>query len=197
MTTEYFVRLKPRATKKRKGVPQTPERYMIHGLRFEEARGWYRIVDRELAKELRLLTHNDREDGILIFDVVTKEEAERIQASERRSKVRLEVADADIIATPVSRASRRAGAVTTADTKFEAESAMIDPAPDGEEDDEDGDMSAEPIGALPADDDPEDLGGQSDEDEGADAEPERAKPAASPPARARRAAAPPAKAKKR
>lgn len=136
----YYVRLKPRPSKPRKGVPRTPGRYMIQGVRFEEEKGWYRIRDAAFAEVLRNLTHNDREDGVAIFDVATQAEAEAIQARERRSKTRREVADAEVqTVSPSTRRNRRGeiipreASVTAKDTRPEAEPAMIDGA-DGEDD---------------------------------------------------------------
>lgn len=141
--TEYFVRLKPRPAKPRKGLPRTPSRYMIDGVRFEEAKGWYRITDAAFAQKLRKLTHNDREDGFRIFDVADEDQAREIQARERRSKKKRDVEDAEFqTVTPQARRSprpSRSSAVTLDDVKPEvAEPAMIDGA-DGEDDDGDPD----------------------------------------------------------
>lgn len=83
MSEPIFVRLKPRGAKRRKGIPLTPERYMYRGQRFEASKGWYTITDEDLANDLSKLTHNDREDGVLIFDVCTKEQARQLEAREK------------------------------------------------------------------------------------------------------------------
>lgn len=152
-STVYFVRLKPRPQKKRKGVPQTPSRYMIRGVRFEEARGWYRITDVAFARELKALTHNDREDGIPIFDVCTPAEAEAIKVKERRARTRVDVEDAEVqtVSPQARRARARAGAVTTADARpevEEAEPAMIDGADGDDEIDPNDDGTGEEVEAL-------------------------------------------------
>lgn len=154
-----FVRLKPRPAKPRKGLPRTPGRYMFRGVRFEESRGWYQITDAVFAKELSELTHNDREDGVPIFDVMTQEQAQATQARERRSKLKREVEDAEVqTVTPnVSpRARRSSNAITTSDVRPEAEPvaepAMIDPDPEGEELDSEG-VPDEMIGKLTDSDD--------------------------------------------
>lgn len=152
MTTaiDLRARLKPRAAKTRKGVPQTPARYMFRGVRFEEAKGWYKITDAELARELRELTHNDREDGIAIFDVCTPAQAGEIQKRESRARTRVAAEDAELqTVTPIARrTSARAGAITTSDVVPVAD--MADPDPDGTElDEEDAVDGAEPIGRLP------------------------------------------------
>lgn len=152
-STVYFVRLKPRPQKKRKGVPQTPSRYMIRGVRFEEARGWYRITDVAFARELKALTHNDREDGIPIFDVCTPSEAEAIKVKERRARTRVDVEDAEVqtVSPQARRARARAGAVTTADARpevEEAEPAMVDGADGDEEIDPDDDGTGGEVEAL-------------------------------------------------
>lgn len=152
--TEYYVRLKPRPAKPRKGVARTPSRYMIDGVRFEEAKGWYRITDAAFAAKLRELTHNDRDDGVLIFDVASPDEAKAIQARERRSKTKREVEDAETQSvTPQARRSprpNRSSAISNRDVRPEVEEpepAMIDGA-DGDEDLEGGDDEAEALGKL-------------------------------------------------
>lgn len=152
--TEFLVRLKPRPSKKRKGVSQTPARYMIKGIRFDEARGWYRITDAEFARELRRITHNDRPDGVLIFDVTTAEHAREIEKEEARSKTRSAADDAQHVQTvqPVSRrTSARANALTTQDAT--AEPVMLDPDPEGDElesasEDGDDELGEDVIGRL-------------------------------------------------
>jgi hypothetical protein len=125
MTTEFLVRLKPRTSKRRKGVPLTPERYMIRGVRFDEERGWYRITDAEFAEQLRGLTHNDREDGVQIFDVCTAKEAAALQDREKRTTPKRSVEDANALnvesasrVTPRGARELRGGAVTRADAVF-------------------------------------------------------------------------------
>lgn len=120
MAKEYLVRLRPRPAKPRKGVANTPARYMIRGVRFEESKGWYKVPDPAFAEELRELTHNGREDGVRIFDVCTPKEAAAIQAKERRSKVRRDVEDAEVqTVTPTARARARRSAVSMDDVRPE------------------------------------------------------------------------------
>ena len=148
MSIAFYVRLKPRALKRRKGLPQTPSRYMYAGIRFEEVKGWYRIEDAELAKVLARLTHNDREDGLLIFDVLDGEAARALEEKERRStRTRAQVDNAAEIVTVTPKTRRMAGrasAVSVGDIRPEAE--MIDGA-EGETEEEFED-EAEPIGKL-------------------------------------------------
>jgi hypothetical protein len=199
MTTEFLVRLKPRPAKKRKGVPQTPSRYMIEGVRFEEAKGWYRIKDAAFAERLRDLTHNDREDGVSIFDVATPREAEAIQARERRAKVRRDVEDADVqtVAPKVTGRALRSKAVRVADVTPEAEPepAMIDGA-DGDEDEPEAD-EPEALGKLEGAEQELDDGDDLLEAGGREPRPPKVTPtpAAKPQPRTRKAAAPAKKAK--
>lgn len=119
----FLVRLKPRPAKPRKGQVKTPSRYMYGGVRFEENKGWYRITDAAFAAELEELTHNDREDGVRIFDVCTPKEAAAIQAKERRNKVRREVEDAEVqtVSPQTRRARGRSSAVTMDDVQPESD----------------------------------------------------------------------------
>jgi hypothetical protein len=134
---EYKVRLKPRPAKPRKGVPQTPGRYMIDGVRFEEARGWYTLTDEVFVEKLREITHNDkpeREGGILIFDVMTRAEAEAMEKREQRDKTKrsVEASDEQRVARRVHRHEKpsTSGAISTNDVN---PSKMQDPA-EGTED---------------------------------------------------------------
>jgi hypothetical protein len=149
--TVLYARLKPRPKHARKGVPRTPGRYMIHGVRFSVEKGWVKITDDTLLAELRTQTHNNREDGAPIFDICTKKEAEAIDAREKRAGVeRTSVADATE-APAARRARSRSGALSSADTK--PEPAMIDGA-DGEEEEteetESGDETLGRVGNGPA-----------------------------------------------
>lgn len=134
---KFLVRLKRRALKRRKGIPQTPDRYMIQGVRFEEKKGWYIVRDKAFADVLRDLTHNDREDGIPIFDVCTPAEAEAIQAREKRVAERRDVDDAQVIGRAARPRALREQAVKTDEIKPNPEPSpvvMIDGADDENED---------------------------------------------------------------
>lgn len=75
-----LVRLKPHDPKKGHVI----RRYTAFGVRFDEARGWYKVSD-EVAKYL--VTVHQRpgdEDSPLAFDVCTEDEAKAIEASEKK-----------------------------------------------------------------------------------------------------------------
>lgn len=155
MAKEYLVRLRPRPAKPRKGVANTPARYMIRGVRFEESKGWYKVPDPAFAEELRELTHNGREDGVRIFDVCTPKEAAAIQAKERRSKVRRDVEDAEVqTVTPTARARARRSAVSMDDVRPEGDDEELTQPPemiDGADLDDDDDLDEEGDEDLDAD----------------------------------------------
>jgi hypothetical protein len=75
-----LVRLKPLDAKKGHVI----RRYTTYATTFEESKGWYRVSD-EVASYLATVRQvpND-EDTPLAFDVCTREEAERIEAAEKK-----------------------------------------------------------------------------------------------------------------
>lgn len=77
-----LVRIKP--YNKRRG--QLCRNYMVHGKRFLEARGWYEISDRELAKYLKEIRQDqDDPDSPFVFDVTTQSEAVKIDKREEKA----------------------------------------------------------------------------------------------------------------
>jgi hypothetical protein len=93
MANEIWVRLKP--LNERKGIRL--QRYGIYGMRFEEKRGWYivpavlEMADGstiDIAAKLRTIRNdNDDRDSPLAFDVMTAEEAKRLDADERKAAI--------------------------------------------------------------------------------------------------------------
>jgi len=75
-----LVRLKPFDPKKGHVI----QRYTAFSIRFEERRGWYKVSD-EVATYLATVrqTPGD-EDSPLAFDVCTDEEAQRMEAAEKK-----------------------------------------------------------------------------------------------------------------
>ena len=75
-----LVRLKPYEPKK----GHVLQRYTAFSIRFEERRGWYKVSD-EIANYLGTVhqTPGD-EDSPLAFDVCTDDEAQRMEAAEKK-----------------------------------------------------------------------------------------------------------------
>ena len=90
MATKY-VRVKPH--NKRKGF--LVKRYMTEGQKFEVEKGWYRVDDDAFAARLEAITQDGTEDTPPVFDVCTKEEAQRIDAAESKKVERASVDEAD------------------------------------------------------------------------------------------------------
>lgn len=93
MANEIWVRLKPR--NERRGI--VLQRFAIYGMRFEEKRGWY-IVPATLemadgstvdiaAKLRKIRNDNEDPDSPLAFDVMTAEEAKKLDADERKAAI--------------------------------------------------------------------------------------------------------------
>ena len=104
-------------------------RYMFQGHRFDASGGWYE-VPAGTAQQLREL-HQDHydPDSPLIFDVVTRDQAEKLEESER---IEEEHASAERPHRVRSRLQQRVAALTTKDLAG-TQPEMIDPDPDGEE----------------------------------------------------------------
>lgn len=144
-TEVRYVRIKPYDA--RKGYLR--RRTMIEGVRFDVDRGWYKIADLDFAERLadELQDPNDPESKY-VFDVCTKEEAQKIDARERGRTGRSFVEEAD--ASGNTSVPRRRNDMTTEDVKTRRggkaktegwpedmadpkSPKMIDPDPDGKE----------------------------------------------------------------
>lgn len=94
---KFLVRIKPFNPKKGYKI----QRYMAFGIKFEEARGWYKIgeyivryseeneeeQDFNFVQYLKSVRNNNEDpDSPLAFDVCTPEEAQALQAAEKAAK---------------------------------------------------------------------------------------------------------------
>ncbi|TMQ08618.1 MAG: hypothetical protein E6J90_39870 [Deltaproteobacteria bacterium] len=75
-----LVRLKPLDRKKGHVI----HRYTTFQTTFEESKGWYRVPDHVAAYLATVHQLADDEDSPLAFDVCTREEAQRIDAAEKK-----------------------------------------------------------------------------------------------------------------
>jgi hypothetical protein len=75
-----LVRLKPHDPKKGHVI----RRYTAFGVRFEEARGWYKVSDEVAAYLGSVHQRPGDDDSPLAFDVCTEEEAQRLEAAEKK-----------------------------------------------------------------------------------------------------------------
>jgi hypothetical protein len=105
-----LIRLKPHDPKKGHVI----RRYTAFGVRFEEARGWYRVADSVASYLATLHQRTGDEDSPLAFDVCTPEEAQRIDAAEKQRAEERARAGAPNVAQPHDVAAR-APDLTTAD----------------------------------------------------------------------------------
>jgi hypothetical protein len=105
-----LVRLKPHDPKKGHVI----RRYTAFSIRFEEARGWYKVAD-EVASYLGTVHQvPGDEDSPLAFDVCTEEEAQRIETAEKKKAEERARAAEPNVAQPYD-VSVRGGDLTTAD----------------------------------------------------------------------------------
>lgn len=105
-----LVRLKPHDPKKGHVI----RRYTAFSIRFEEARGWYKVAD-EVATYLGTVHQvPGDEDSPLAFDVCTEDEAQRIEAAEKKKAEERARAAEPNVAQPYD-VSVRGGDLTTAD----------------------------------------------------------------------------------
>ena len=105
-----LVRLKPFDPKKGHVI----RRYTAFSIRFEEARGWYKVAD-EVATYLGTVHQvPGDEDSPLAFDVCTEDEAQRIEAAEKKKAEERARAAEPNVAQPYD-VSVRGGDLTTAD----------------------------------------------------------------------------------
>ena len=75
-----LVRVKPFDPKKGNVI----RRYTAFGIRFEEARGWYKVADEVAAYLSTVHQRPADEDSPLAFDVCSEEEAQRVEAAEKK-----------------------------------------------------------------------------------------------------------------
>lgn len=105
-----LVRLKPHDPKKGHVI----RRYTAFSIRFEEARGWYKVSD-EVATYLATVHQvPGDEDSPLAFDVCTEDEAQRIETAEKKKAEERARAAEPNVAQPYD-VSVRGGDLTTAD----------------------------------------------------------------------------------
>jgi len=105
-----LVRLKPYDPKKGHVI----QRYTAFSIRFEERRGWYKVSD-EVANYLSTVHQVPTdEDSPLAFDVCSEEEAQRIEAVEKRKAEERARAAEPNVAQPYD-VSTKGGDLTTVD----------------------------------------------------------------------------------
>jgi len=75
-----LIRIKPYDPKKGNVI----RRYTAFGVRFEEARGWYKVSDEVAAYLGTVHQRPGDDDSPLAFDVCTEEEAQRLETSEKK-----------------------------------------------------------------------------------------------------------------
>jgi hypothetical protein len=105
-----LVRLKPHDPKKGHVI----RRYTAFSIRFEEARGWYKVADEVAAYLGTVHQVPGDEDSPLAFDVCTEDEAQRIEAAEKKKAEERARAAEPNVAQPYD-VSVRGGDLTTAD----------------------------------------------------------------------------------
>jgi hypothetical protein len=105
-----LVRLKPHDPKKGHVI----RRYTAFGVRFEEARGWYKVSDEVAAYLATVHQRPGDDDSPLAFDVCTEEEAQRLEAAEKRKAEERARAAEPNVAQPYD-ITARAPDLTTAD----------------------------------------------------------------------------------
>ncbi len=105
-----LVRLKPHDPKKGHVI----RRYTAFSIRFEEARGWYKVSDEVAAYLATVHQTPGDEDSPLAFDVCTDEEAQRLEAAEKKKAEERARAAEPNVAQPHD-VSVRSADLTTAD----------------------------------------------------------------------------------
>ena len=105
-----LVRLKPHDPKKGHVI----RRYTAFAIRFEEARGWYKVADEVAAYLSTVHQRPGDEDSPLAFDVCSEEEAQRIEAAEKKKAEERARAAEPNVAAPHD-VSAPAADLTTAD----------------------------------------------------------------------------------
>lgn len=105
-----LVRLKPHDPKKGHVI----RRYTAFAIRFEEARGWYKVADEVAAYLATVHQRPNDEDSPLAFDVCSEEEAQRVETAERKKAEERARAAEPNVAAPYD-VSARSPDLTTAD----------------------------------------------------------------------------------
>ena len=105
-----LIRLKPHDAKKGHMV----RRYTAFGVRFEEARGWYKVSDEVAAYLATVHQTPGDEDSPLAFDVCTEDEAKRVEAAEKKKAEERARAAEPNVADPHD-VSTKSADLTTAD----------------------------------------------------------------------------------
>lgn len=105
-----LVRLKPYDPKKGHVI----QRYTAFSIRFEERRGWYKVSDEVAAYLATVHQVPSDEDSPLAFDVCTDEEAQRLEAAEKKKAEERARAAEPNVAQPYD-VSAKAPDLTTAD----------------------------------------------------------------------------------
>ena len=105
-----LVRLKPHDPKKGHVI----RRYTAFAIRFEEARGWYKVADEVAAYLATVHQRPGDEDSPLAFDVCSDEEAQRLEAAEKKKAEERARAAEPNVAAPHD-VSARSPDLTTAD----------------------------------------------------------------------------------
>jgi len=105
-----LVRLKPYDPKRGHVI----RRYTAFSIRFEEARGWYKVADEVAAYLATVHQVPGDEDSPLAFDVCTEEEAQSLETAEKKKAEERARAAEPNVAQPYD-VSVRAGDLTTTD----------------------------------------------------------------------------------
>ena len=105
-----LVRLKPYDPKRGHVI----RRYTAFSIRFEEARGWYKVADEVAAYLATVHQVPGDEDSPLAFDVCSEEEAQRLETAEKKKAEERARAAEPNVAQPYD-VSVRGGDLTTAD----------------------------------------------------------------------------------
>ncbi len=106
-----LVRLKPHDPKKGHVI----RRYTAFAIRFEEARGWYKVSDEVAAYLATVHQRPGDEDSPLAFDVCSDAEAPRIETAEKKKAEERARAAEPNVAAP--RDIESVGDLTTADLR--------------------------------------------------------------------------------
>jgi hypothetical protein len=105
-----LIRIKPYDPKKGNVI----RRYTAFGVRFEEARGWYKVSDEVAAYLGTVHQRPGDDDSPLAFDVCTEDEAQRLETSEKKKAEERARAAEPNVAQPHDVTARPAD-LTTAD----------------------------------------------------------------------------------
>lgn len=142
-----LVRIKPYNPKR----GQLARRVVIGGYRFDVERGWYE-VDEDFAEQLREETLGGDPNASKVFDVCTKAEAEKLQASEDRAAKEASRPDKPLRPERVERVDRasREGKTTTTDIAAKSAAPILVDGADEEDEEEIASESDEDEGRVAA-----------------------------------------------